>query len=77
MLTGVYQDVCRGVEKKGSIALTARVREAIALTIFEMASAGECDPRRMRRRAAREVEAYGGVQLTLSRMAAPAISASV
>lgn len=67
MLAGVYQDVCRAVEKKGSIVLTARVREAIAISIFDLASAGERDLARMRRLATREVEAYGGVQRTLER----------
>jgi hypothetical protein len=77
MLAGVYQGVCRGVEEKGSIVLTARVREAIAIAILNLASTGERDPQRMRRRlATREVEAYGGVQRTLERIVRRASSAS-
>ncbi len=68
MLARLYKGVCRGVEKKGTIALTPRVREAIAITVFRLASAGECEPRRMRRLAMQEVEAYGGVQRTLERI---------
>ena len=76
MLAGVYQGVCRGVEEKGSIVLTARVREAIAIAILNLASAGERDPQLMRRLATREVEAYGGVQRTLERIVRRASSAS-
>jgi hypothetical protein len=67
MLVGVYQDVCRGLEEKGLIVPTARVREAIAIMVFNMATSGERDPHRLRRRAMQEVEAYGGVQRTLDR----------
>jgi hypothetical protein len=69
LLTDVFQDVCCSVEETGMIELSTHARETIATAIFNLAEKGVRDPDRLRSRALREVEAFNGVQITLSRIA--------
>jgi hypothetical protein len=73
MLSGVYHDVCQRVVQDGHMALTTQVRETIAVAIFNLAGAGVRDHEQLWCGAMREIEAFHGVQRSLSEMAAGAV----
>jgi hypothetical protein len=69
MLSDVFNEVCDSLKVASSVEPTDQIRDAIGTAIFNQAKKGVRDPKRLKDSVLRKVEAYNGVQRTLSRFA--------